>query len=528
MAAAILLTAPIRPALAPLPPDWAETAFLPEIEILIFPSGALFTGDRMGVDASIDADPEGNLLQLRVNSPVQLPIAQTAFLFNANSGDWRIQLPWVWDTTGRAGWNTLFANLSGKEGAPIPAGTAPLQYPVQVLPAARPNAVWRRVTGGCCVYDYLSGTESERDIDMLTAQTEAIYRELDAWMGGRTPGLTLFFLPRMYGQGGLAREGGILSYMDRNYSGTDFPVVLKHEMTHLFTAAFIPPGLWPPLVLKEGWAVYTTGGHYRSGEPLQDRAAAILQMGKYKPLADLADSFYSAQHELAYIEAGAFVEYLAGRFGRDRVFAMLCDPSNGSPAAALDSMLRKHFQLSQKESESAWLDSLRLRTPDPGQVRDVEFTLQMFDTLRRYQRLFDPGGFMFDLWLPDLIRARAERITADYLPGPATAESIALQVMLIAARKSAGEGGWAAARETLAAVERVLDAKERRVPDPCSVSPLAQRYRLLVSAIRKAGSEPLSIDLTGGQAEAETRDPDTLEKEVQRWDFVNGNWARAG
>ena len=54
--------------------------------------------------------------------------------------------------------------------------------------------------------------------------------------GARTK-LALVFLPRVYGQGGLAMQEGYLSYADRNYTGTDFPVVLEHEMIHLMTIA---------------------------------------------------------------------------------------------------------------------------------------------------------------------------------------------------------------------------------------------------------------------------------------------------
>jgi hypothetical protein len=262
---------------------------------------------------------------------------------------------------------------------------------------------------------------------------------------------------------------------------------------------------------------------------LQDRAAALLQSGRYLPLPELTDSFYAAQHEAAYIEAGAFVEFLAGRYGRERVWAMYRDAHNaGSLSAELDAMLREHFQASLAETEEAWLDSLRARTPDPETVRDVEFTLRFFDTLRRYQRANDPGAQMNDLWLPDLSRARAEQITADYLPSPATAESITLEVMFRAARKAAEDGAWAKAEETLSAVEEVMDARERRTPDPISVSQLSETYHALVNAILRAGDEPLSIELLEDCAVAETRDPGNLQKEVQRWDTANGYWARGG
>lgn len=328
--------------------------------------------------------------------------------------------------------------------------------------------------------------------------------------------MSLVFLPRLYGQGGLTIQEAVLSYMDRNYTGTELPVLLEHEMAHLYAVTFFPTGPRPPLILQEGWTVYLTGGHYRSGEPLQERAAVLVQSGRYIPLSDLADSFYSVQHETAYIEAVAFVEFLAGRFGDERVLAMFRErAAAGSPAAALDSMLRTHFQTTLAECEAAWLDGLRRITPDPDQVRDVEFTLEMFDALRRYQRLYDPGGSMADFWLPDLSRARAEQISADYLPPPGTADSITLETVFLAARTAADAREWDRARETMEAIERVLDATQRRAPDPISVSSLAGRYRSLVDAIRTAGDEPLRIELSENRADAETRDPTSLKKEVQ-------------
>jgi len=529
MSAATLLAAPYRPALVPLPSDWPVWPELPRLEISIFPFGAVFSGDRLGLDVRTEFDPGGRALQVRLDKPGSLPIAEADFFLDGNEGDWEARLPWVWDTSGQAGWHTLFVNLAVPSAAANGVGSIPRQYPLRILPAARRSAGWRQATSACCDYYYLSGTESERDIAGLIAQTEQIYENLNARMGGASPKLAIVFLPRLYGQGGLVLQEGILSYMDRNITGTDFLVVLEHEMTHLFSAVFFQTDARPPLILQEGWAVYLTGGHYHSPEPLQERAAALIQTGNFAPLPDLADSFYSAQHEAAYIEAGAFVEFLAGRFGHERVLAMYRDPIRAdSPGAALDSMLRRHFHLTLAECEAAWLESLRLLAPDPDQVRDVEFTLQMFDMLRSYQQLYDPGGFMFDLWLPDTSRARADRISADYLPSPAATESITLEILFQAARKAAGEGEWSRSREMLEAIGRILEAKQRRVPDPIAVSPLAEKYRRLVTAILRCGFEPLSIAFRGERAVAEIREPTSLEKEVQDWDNGNGGWVRAG
>jgi hypothetical protein len=208
---------------------------------------------------------------------------------------------------------------------------------------------------------------------------------------------------------------------------------------------------------------------------------------------------------------------------------MVRDPAAAdSPGRAMDAMLEEHFGRTLAECEADWLSLLRTHPPDPATARDVEFTLEFFDTVRRYQGLYDPGGSMTEMWLPDMAPARERRITADYLPAPKTSEAIALEAMFLAAWKAAGEGVSERAQETLTAVERVLDAKQRRVPDPMSVSSEAERYRGLSAAILKRGEEPLSIDLEGDRAVAETRDPATLKKETQRWLFEGGRWVREG
>ena len=89
-------------------------------------------------------------------------------------------------------------------------------------------------------------------------------------------------------------------------------------------------------------------------------------------------------------------------------------------------------------------------------------------------------------------------------------------------------GEWVLARNLLAAVGLVLDAKARRAPDPAGASALAERYRDLTAAVLGEGGEPLRIEFSGDEAAVLTRNPATLEKERQRWIFVHGNWARSG
>jgi hypothetical protein len=528
----IALAAPYRPQLTRLPADWQAA---PGITISVYPAGTAYAGDRISVSASLDADPGGRKLRVRLDRSDGEPIGESTFYHNSNSTNWDAQLAWVWNSSGGDGWHTLYITVSADAGA----APDPIRYPVRVLPAEkrpaeRLDAAWRQAEGTCCNMFYLSGTEAQRDLPELQAQTEEIFDAVEVKMAGAPAKgaqtkLGLVFLPRVYGQGGLAIQEGYISYSDRNYTGTDFPVVLEHEMVHLLTVARYGSGPRAPLFLQEGWAVYLTGGHYRSPEPLQDRAAALMALGKYTPLADLADSFNEVQHEAAYIEAGAFVEYLAGRFGRGRLTEMLFHPAGGkSGAGVLDAMLRTGFGRTLAECEADWLGRLRAATPDLETVRDVEFTMDMFDLIRGYQQAYAAGASIYDLFLPDPARARAEQITADYLPPPETADAAALELMFLAARDAAERGEWAPARGLLAEIGQVLEAKARHAPDPAAGNSLAERYRDLAAAVRNEGGEPLRADITGDEAAVLSRNPATLEKETQHWIFVHGSWERSG
>jgi hypothetical protein len=534
MAIATLLAAPHRSEIRPLPADWTGPHGSGGIQISLFPNGAIYAGDWMGLQVTAGSDPGKSKLQVRLDSPAASPLAEANSSRSGMGDFWILQWPWLWNSDGQTGWHTLFVSPGGGSGVGPGLNPTGTQYPVQILsadgrPALRQSALWRETRSACCEFYYLSGTESERDLGSLIAETEQAYASITTRLHPAGSKLAVVFLPRLYGQGGLTDGEGILSYLDRNYNGTDFPVVLTHEMVHLVADAGYPLNLRPPAFLNEGWAVYITGGHYRTPEPLQERAAVVYQSGAYVPLATLADSFYLAQHEIAYIEAGAFVEFLVGRFGWEKAYAMFRDPSDAqAPSAALDAMLQTHFGETLARCESDWLDGLRMETPHPDQVQDVNFTIAFFNAMRRYQAGYAPGSNVSAMWIPDIPGARERGITGDYLPSPGTAESIALETVLIEAQRQAGDREWTRAWETLGAIGRVLDAKERRAPDPAAASPLAESCRRLVSAVLRGGYEPLGIRLEDDRAEVTIRPLGGLEKGVQVWKRTDGGWSRVG
>jgi hypothetical protein len=532
LAAATFWTTPHRPEIRPLPADWTAAQQAAFYQLTVFPDGAIYDGDWLGVQARTELAPGNTRLQVRLDSPGGSALVEGSVSRSPLGVFWLAQWPWIWNSTGSPGWHTLYVAPAGAAGNDSFTGVPTQQFPLRILPAAwrpalRKNAGWKEAESNCCSYYYLSGTESERDLPELIQLAEQSYLVITTKMTGSSPKLAVVFLPRLYGQGGLSDGEGVLSYQDRNTTGTEFSVVLTHEMVHSVADTVFPPGRYPPTMLNEGWAVYITGGHYRTPEPLEDRAAVVSSSGLYVPLARLADSFYQAQHETAYIEAGAFVEFLVDRFGWDRVYAMFRDPKNNQPpSAALDSMLRANFQTSLADCESEWLAALRSRAPDSHQVRDVKFSIAFFDALRRYQELYTPGNNVSAMWVPDLPSARKRGMTADYFPSPESAEAIALETMFNAAQRLAGARDWSGAWAIQDAIEKVLDARQRRAPDPAFASPLANDYRRLVSAVLRGGSEPLEILLENGRAEVTVRPLNGLEKGAQTWRQTGGTWSR--
>jgi len=101
------------------------------------------------------------------------------------------------------------------------------------------------------------------------------------------------------GHGGFATRRSRSPYLDRNYAGSNFGLVLHHEMIHILDGRL--GGEYRPSLFVEGLAVYQSGGHFKP-EPLMPRAAALLPsetgLGRYIPLAELADNFYLSQHEI--------------------------------------------------------------------------------------------------------------------------------------------------------------------------------------------------------------------------------------
>ncbi len=356
-----------------------------------------------------------------------------------------------------------------------------------------PLAQWASAESDCCLFHYLTGTAAERDLDEILSTADAAFAHVQSVLGVAPGARTNFtLLSRLLGHGGFASGEISLTYIDRNPAGSDLFSLFTHEGTHLLDRQFAQT---KPIMMTEGLAVYVSGGHFKP-EDLQPRAAALLALGRYIPLTELAKGFYPAQHEIGYLEAGAFIGYLVDRYGWERFKAMYGSfQGAANDAQMLDNALQAHFGQSLAEMEAAWLARLATVPGDQAEIDDLRLTVALYDTLRRYQQLKDPSAYFLTAWLPDGPRARERQITADFVRHPRTPDHIALEAMLQSASRALVAGDAARAGELLASVNLALDAGS------LAADALAAEYLAVVNELLASGYEAQSITLAGASAE---------------------------
>jgi hypothetical protein len=307
-----------------------------------------------------------------------------------------------------------------------------------------------------------------------------------------TGSLDVFFVDRVIGQGGYAHGGLTLSYLDRHYAALDIETAIRHEATHVVDSTMLTS--WSPALVREGLAVWVSGGHYKV-EPIPQRAAALLELDLYIPLEELANDFYRQQHEVGYLEGAAFVEYLVQTYGRDRFFAFYTSFGGepGTQAEVLDAALFSNYGFGLIEVEQGMLGWLETRKPTPDQVRDLQMTVRLFRTMRRYQQQYDPSAYFRSGLLLDTADAEARGIEADFVRHPRTVENITLETMLIAAREALADGAFDLGEALLDAVDQVLEVGS------FDQGPAAE-YLAIVQTVAGAGYEAQSVALTGETA----------------------------
>ena len=463
--------------LTPLPvPD---SPFL----VRLHPDGPLYIGDQVSMEviAPSQMDLNGHHVDVQVDAPDGPTLASMNFGHYGIGGRYQANLMWAWDTTGlEPGDHTLTFAITPD--GPTWSQNVRLN-PRDELPASEDQAQWESVETKYCVLYYISGTAAARDIQKLKVMADEQAQDLSQRMGIEinTP-IPVVFLPRVLGHGGFTGSEISISYLDRNYAGSEAALVLHHEMVHLLDNRL--GGDLRPTILVEGLAVYLSGGHFKE-EPLLPRAAALLSpqagcvsdssiaepglalkivqpcgLGTYLPLSPLIDHFYTSQHEIGYLEAGALVQYMVETWGWQEFSDFYRDihaVPGGSQSQAMEAALEKHFNISLSNLEQGFRSVLRAQTIPPNMTRDVSLTVFYYDTVRRYQQLLDPSAYFLNAWLPDAEKMRQKGIVADYLRHPSRPENIALETLLVTADASLRSGDYTRTEQTLEAIKAMLD-----------------------------------------------------------------------
>ena len=510
-----------------LPPT--DLALFPE-NVYFYPVPALFEGDivtfQVIADVPPEIDPRDVTVYVYVNDRI---VINDVLRYRNLAGDTIGLYEWAWDSTGSLGPQKVQILLDPEDR--IQEGDADQEnnevtltmdvFPVAQRPRLEAGASWVSETGRYATVHTISNTAAHRDLPFLTATADAAIQQASARLGEEPAGLLdIYFIERVIGQGGYAGGVIVVSYSDRDYAGDGLYEVLVHEAVHIIDRQIAPRRI---AFLAEGVAVWATGGHYKQ-EDLVNRSAALLQTDFYVPLAQLIDNFYPVQHEIGYLEAGGFVQFLVDTYGFDQFKSFYAgfDVFDGeTDSAAVDRTLQAYFGSSLAELEAAWRDGLSQLRPSGTEVDDLVLTVRFFNTMRAYQAAYDPTAYFLQAWLPFPDEAIDRGLTADFVRRPELPENLALETMLVAVDQSLRLGDFARARVLLDSMERVLESGR-------FIDPLALNYFQLVEAAHAAGYHAQRIDLNGRRASLVVR-PDDSTRLVELYFTLRGQtWVLSG
>jgi hypothetical protein len=473
--------------------------------VLFHPDGGLYVGDQVSFEviAPPQQGTKDQTPQVEAKGPGGARLGSAGFAeYGLGQRDEAVLL-WAWDTRGlEAGEYPITFALQ-------PSGTVWTEtltlLPQADLPWPEPQAHWAEARSKYTVIHYITGTAAERDLpDLLNLADEQANDAIQRMGVDFTAPITVTMLSRMLGQGGFASDEIDVSYLDRNYSGSIFGLVLHHEMIHILDARL--GGDYRPSLFVEGLAVYESGGHFKP-EPLMPRAAALLsggnRLGWYIPLAEIADNFYLSQHEISYLEGASLIEYMVNTWGWQAFSSFYRDihtTPDGKPSSAIDAALQKHFQLTFSELEDNFKAALSKVILTPQLLNDMRLSVEFFDAMRRYQQLLDPSAYFATAWLIDGPSARKRGIVADDLRHPVAVENQAIEAMLTNAFTALVDQDYPTVDQGVSAVNAVLDAIQADQPNPFNANSEAADYFAIVQVLHQAGYEAQKISVDSNTA----------------------------
>lgn len=471
-----------------------------DFDVRVHPDGGLFVGDWLSFEVLAPEDFESSSdNSVRVSLPSGEVLGEATFSPFGIGGRNQATLRWIWDTAEvQAGAHDLEISVQ-----PLGVNWTHTVFLQPPLDSSLPEAAsqWSLGESDCCLVHYVTGTAAERDLpDLLKTTDEMADSVADRMEVDFSKPVEMTVMSRVIGHGGFASGDIYISYLDRNYAGTEFGLVLHHELVHILDSR-LGGDLRPP-ILAEGLAVYLTGGHFKL-EPLIPRAAALLALRHdgsganwYIPLETLADEFYKSQHEIGYLQAGALVEYLIETYGWDAFSSFYRDihhVQGGSHSQAIDEALRVHFGIGFDDLEARFLGLLQAQQVTQAWIDDVRLMVIYYDTVRRYQQAMDASAYFLAAWLPDGQTMRQDGIVADLIRHPSSPEHVTLETLLVSADDNLAAGNYDDAEIAIEAINLVLDAMEEKTSYPFSVHPLASRYYAIVNFLLAQDLKPQRI-----------------------------------
>lgn len=326
---------------------------------------------------------------------------------------------------------------------------------------------WTVAHSPCCTLHYLTGTDAHTDLVEITATLEkrsalALSQFAEAGALNESPltePLPIVLIPVVVGHGGFATDEAVLTYTHRNWTGIAFEILAHHEMVHVIDRLINTEGPRPS-ILVEGLAVYLSGGHYREGDPLL-RAAALLSLDMYLPIADFVDDFYAAQHEIGYMQAAALVAYLDMLFGWEAFIDFYFNlPEGPSDSAIIDAGLTARFGLSLAELEADMIAYLENLEPDPTVEADVHLTVQTYDMIRRYQTLAIPSAHFRTAWWPHPRQMRLRGIVGDYAYREKAPLHVIVEHYFVELHAAMGQADYGSVESLLSQIDSIFNSFE--------------------------------------------------------------------
>lgn len=423
-------------------------------EVRVFPGPRHYVGDLITVEAEVLnagmlSDPPQATIAVDGNTLSAEPfIAWSPLRENA------LVFRWAWNTVSApAGTHKVTISLN-EDGE---ADRQSLEVLVNLEPSENrspqeESARWTQRVNDCCRISYLTGTAAERDINELDVSIDQAFSEIEAELGilAQNKPVPVTLPDVIWGNGAYVGEDMVISYVDRAYTGLDTDTTIRHEAAH-WVMRSAGTSQTPPM-LSEGMAVYLAGGHFKP-EPIPERASALLESDRYIPLSDLANDFWSVQHEVAYLESAGLVTYLVRTYGMDAFLDAYNaeDTSADTSAEWLDTAFRRAYNTGLTEIEQDYRSWLSGFVPG-AQATDLELTIALYDTIREYETLYA----QYEEALPSAQEAIAAAQVADFLREADSPYNIALETVFVSAQDALASGQYEQAQELIRAAQATL------------------------------------------------------------------------